>query len=285
MSGFRPRFFVLLGSDAGEPAARAGAAEGRSHDLIDAVLALDAEDSYHALRVLRLRPGDECEVVVGAAVYAATVLPASAGREGEAVQVRLGERLEGLQVGASYRQAVALVQALVRPSALDWSIEKSTEAGASLILLVQAAGSPRPAGKESAARRGRWARIAREAAKQSKQPAVPPVEIEPSFAAALERLRGLGLMLGRARPPGRTDVVRSRGFRSSGGRVRNARVGRRWPGAAWPCGWAPKAAGLRTNGRTPAGGRGNGQTRPRGAAHRDRRAVAVAVARLALGDW
>ena len=93
------------------------------------------------------------------------------------MQVRLGERLEGPQAGAYYRQPVALVQALGRPSALDLSVEKSTEAGASLILMVQTAGSPRSAGKDSKARHERWARIAREAAKQSKQPAVPPVEM------------------------------------------------------------------------------------------------------------
>ena len=96
--------------------------------------------------------GDECEVVVGAAVYAATVLAAAPGGAGGVVTVQLGERLEGQAAGASYRFLVGLVQAMTRPSALDWSIEKSTEAGASLILLVQAAGSPPRSGKDSGGR-------------------------------------------------------------------------------------------------------------------------------------
>jgi 16S rRNA (uracil1498-N3)-methyltransferase len=284
MSGFRPRFFVSPGSEAGRPAAPAGAAEGRSRDFNDAVLTLDAEDSYHALRVLRLRPGDECEVVVGAAVYASTVLRASAGRDGEAVQVRLGERLEGPQVGASYRQAVALIQALTRPSALDWSIEKSTEAGASLILLVQTAGSPRPAGKESA-RQGRWARIAREAAKQSKQPAVPPVEVEPSFAAALERLRGLGLISVVLDPLAEQtlyDLAASGaavgGSESQGGAPSAGGGMALWVGPE--SGWTEDEMEelLRAGVARARLGRGVLRTETAGP-------VAVAVARLALGDW
>ena len=82
------------------------------------MLTLDAEDSHHALRVLRLRPGDECEVVVGAAVYAAIVLG-----DDRAVRVELRGLLEGEAAGASYHFPVGLVQALARPSALDWSIE------------------------------------------------------------------------------------------------------------------------------------------------------------------
>ena len=179
MSGFRPRFFISPGPMDGLSEVEAGA-----------TVTLDAEDSHHAQRVLRLRPGDPCEVVVGVAVHAATVLPAS----GKAVQLLLGERLEGPEAGAAYDTVVALVQAVARPSALDWAIEKSTEAGVSLILLVQTAGSPRLAGKDAGARQTRWDRIAREAAKQSKQSAVPPVEAPSSLPAALARVRALGLL-------------------------------------------------------------------------------------------
>ncbi len=49
MSGFRPRFFVA------------------HPEPIGAEVSLSAEDSRHALKVLRLNEGDECEVVVGKA--------------------------------------------------------------------------------------------------------------------------------------------------------------------------------------------------------------------------
>ena len=285
MSGLRPRFFVSAGGFAGHPAAGPGGALGPAPDLRDAVVTLDAEDSHHALRVLRLRPGDGCEVVVGAAVYAATVLPVTASGGDKSVQVRLGERLEGPEAGAGYRQAVALVQGFSRPSALDWSIEKSTEAGASLVLLVQTAGSPRPAGKDSKARHERWARIAREAAKQSKQPAVPPVEIEPSFTAALERLRALGLssvVLDPLAEQTLYDLVISRmsGAGSSAGpRARGGLAGvALWVGPE--SGWTEGERGDLLQAGAAAARLGRGVLRTETAGP-----VAVAVTRLALGDW
>jgi 16S rRNA (uracil1498-N3)-methyltransferase len=77
---------------------------------------------------------------------------------------------------------------------LDWSIEKSTETGAGFFLLLQAAGSTTWSGKDASARLARWSRIAQEAAKQSKQPAVPSVEVVASSAAALDRLNSWGVV-------------------------------------------------------------------------------------------
>jgi 16S rRNA (uracil1498-N3)-methyltransferase len=262
------------------------------------VLTLDAEDSHHASRVLRLRPGDECEVVVGAAVYAATMLATAPGGS-RAVQVSVGRRVEGRGAGASYRFPVVLVQALTRPAALDWCIEKSTETGVTSILLVPAAGSPRPAGKDSAARAARWARIAREAAKQSKQPAVPPVEVVPSPDVVEDRLRSLGLIPVLLDPEAEEslfDVVRIHGTppaaTASPGAVQDGGAG--GPGAApercvpagvalWvgpEGGWTDEErAVLVAGGAMPARlGRGVLRTETAGP-------VAVAVARLALGDW
>jgi 16S rRNA (uracil1498-N3)-methyltransferase len=188
VSGFRPRFFLSALSDAEASPLAAGT-----------TLVLDAEDSHHAVRVLRLKPGDECEVVVGAAAYTATVLPTATVPPTETaspkstfqvgLQVRVVERMEGAAAGARYRFEVGLVQAIVRPAAVDWAIEKSTEAGASFILLVQAAGSPGRSLEDSDSRLARWSRIAREAAKQSKQLVVPQVESAASFEKALESLR------------------------------------------------------------------------------------------------
>jgi 16S rRNA (uracil1498-N3)-methyltransferase len=255
VSGFRPRFFVPPGSIAGQ------------------VVTLDADDSYHALRVLRLRPGDECEVATGAAVYAATLLPATAGGGTKSVQLSLGAQLEGPEAGAVYRHRVALVQALTRPSALDWSVEKSTEAGASLILLVQTAGSPSHSGKDGGARPARLARIAREAAKQSKQPAIPLLENEPSPAAALERLQALGLtsiLLDPSAEQTLHGLVTL--WAAEGGGIAL------WVGPE--SGWTEaEREGLLRAGVVPARlGRGVLRTETAGP-------VAVVVARLALGDW
>jgi 16S rRNA (uracil1498-N3)-methyltransferase len=264
MSGFRPRFFAPSDSAAGP----------------GMTLALDAEDSHHALRVLRLRPGDECEVVMGAAVYAATMVPAAAGGVGKAVQLLLGPPLEGAEAGAHYDRVVALVQALARPAAVDWSVEKATEAGASLIVLVPATGSPRSAGKDSG-KQARWNRIAREAAKQSKQPAVPEVEQVVTLAAALallreRRLRPVVLYPG---APRTLFELLAAPDRAEGGESEEEAAGiALWIGPE--SGWTgDELQALKAAGAAPARlGRGVLRTETAGP-------VAVVVARLALGDW
>jgi 16S rRNA (uracil1498-N3)-methyltransferase len=274
MSGFRPRFFISPAEVDGRPEGDAG--------LAGTIVGLDAEDSHHALRVLRLRAGDVCEVVVGAAVHAATVQ--STG--GKTVQLLLGERLEGLEAGASYERTVALVQAVARPSALDWTIEKSTEAGASLIVLVQTAGSPRPAGKEAGGRQARWDRIAREAAKQSKQLMVPPVEAPVTISAALERVRALGLLPVLLDPEADRnlyEVLASPAAPGMAGTESAAPQAGAAGVALWvgpESGWtAAEQEGLVAAGVATARlGRGVFRTETAGP-------VAVAVARLALGDW
>lgn len=163
--GFRPRFFA-----SGEPAG----------DPVGAEFVLDRQDSHHARTVLRLQPGDECEVVIGAAVYAATVTGV-----GDRVMVRVREHLEEA-AGGAYRVSVGLIQALTRPAVMDYVFEKATEVGVSFFLLVSAAGSPRWASPPPPERLERWSRIAREAAKQSKQLMVPPVVFAGSVEQALE---------------------------------------------------------------------------------------------------
>jgi 16S rRNA (uracil1498-N3)-methyltransferase len=168
--GFRPRFFASEGVlAAGRPRA-------------DREVLLDTEDSHHATAVLRLHPGDECEVVLApsGAVHLARVVAL-----GTPVRLELGDRLEGDAAGASYRREVWLVQALARPAVMDYLIEKGTETGASRFLLVPVAGSPRLPEGSMDRRLARWRKVAREAAKQSKQVAVPKVDVVPSLEAAL----------------------------------------------------------------------------------------------------
>jgi 16S rRNA (uracil1498-N3)-methyltransferase len=278
---------------------------------VGTVLTLDADDSHHALRVLRMKPGEECEVVVGAAVYAATVvgIAADPGKVADArkvadagivagadngVLVRLEGLLEGHAAGADYRFRVGLVQAIARPSALDWSIEKSTEAGASFILLLQTAGSPRWTGRDSATRLARWSRIAREAAKQSKQPAVPRVEHAPSCAAALDRLRAwdvISFLLDPEAERTLNDVLGTTDPTSAIAPGRGPRLCGRSGVAPWgrggialwvgpESGWTGEERGRLLDCGLIAVRLGRGVLRTETAGP-----VATAVARLALGDW
>jgi len=189
VSGFRPRFFVDGGAlapsqdDDGVPSAQDDSVS------VGTELTLSAGDSHHALRVLRLQPGDACEVVVGAAVYAATVSGAKTP-----VTVKLNARLLGAAAGAAYRFQVGLVQALLRPMLLDQVLEKGTEVGASFFVLFPAAESARLPESARAGRLERWRRIVVEAAKQSKRLSVPTVRLADSLTAALEGLTAQGAL-------------------------------------------------------------------------------------------
>jgi 16S rRNA (uracil1498-N3)-methyltransferase len=199
-SGFRPRFFVDAGAAASRRTAPGLSAERTAHGVLSAdsahhvsdpvpvEVALDAEDSHHATKVLRLRPGDECEVVIAPT---GAVCVAWVSALGDPVRLRVGPCLEGDAAGASYRGEVWLVQALARPAVMDYIIEKGTEVGASRFLLFPAAGSPRLADDSLAGRLTRWQKVAREAARQSKQVAIPAVDVVGSLHAAAERAQDL----------------------------------------------------------------------------------------------
>lgn len=180
MSSFRPRFFI---DDSTVESLSIGPS------LPGSEVTLGDADSHHALRVLRLKKGDACEVVIGAAVYAAVV-----GSAKDPVSVVLDGRLEGAEAGAIYRSRVGLVQAVTRPALLDQVLEKGTEVGANFFVLVAASGSTCLPQSARASRLERWRRIVIEAAKQSKQSAVPLVEFADSFEAALERLHAESIL-------------------------------------------------------------------------------------------
>jgi 16S rRNA (uracil1498-N3)-methyltransferase len=263
VSGFRPRFFIQQ-----EVPGSTWAIPRPGGDLCGSELSLGAEDSHHASRVLRLSPGDDCEVVVGAAVYAATVSVV-----GNPVRVRLTTRLEGTGAGACYRSQVGLAQALTRPALIDHIVEKGTEVGASFFTLVQTAGSPRRSDRSGGDRLVRWRRIASEAAKQSKQVAVPSIEVVDSVADALAGLDEKGtrsLVL----EPASTASLWERLGPVGSTPVRIAL----WIGPE--SGWTDaesaqfSAAGV----ETVRLGQSVLRTETAGP-------VAVAVARLALGDW
>ena len=255
--GFRPRFFVP---------------EVEVEDLPrGTVLSLTAEDSHHALRVLRLAPGDACEVVAGAAVYAASV-----STVGEVVTVQLQALLEGAEAGASYRVRVGLVQALARPAALDTVLEKGTEVGCSFFLLIRSVGSPKWAESWREDRLVRWRRVVREAAKQSKQVVVPPVVPLSSLDDALRYLEDAGahsLILDPDAPVTLHNRLAELGAMDPSPQAVALWVG---PEGGWTEG---ESEAFRRAGLVAARlGRSVLRTETAGP-------VAVAVSRLVLGDW
>jgi 16S rRNA (uracil1498-N3)-methyltransferase len=146
-------------------------------------LTITAADHRYLVRVLRLQPGDTVTLFDGA------------GREVEARIERVGRAETELVLGAPHHRSdtagaagagpeplLVLLTAVPRGPRMDLLVEKTTELGVSRIVPVL---TERSVARPDAARRGRWEKIAREAARQCGRTHIPEVSAPIALAAAL----------------------------------------------------------------------------------------------------
>jgi len=142
-----PRFYVPATAAGAQPSALA---PGN-------VLQLPAAASHHALRVLRLRPGDPVVLFDGQGQeYRAVLEAAPAGNpaNGSGCAARV---LEGGTVDREAAVSITLVQALSATEKIDWLVEKCVELGVARLVLVPAERSVvRLDAPRGARRLGRW---------------------------------------------------------------------------------------------------------------------------------
>lgn len=132
-------------------------------------VSLSPEDLHHAVTVLRVRPGEQLEVVEPGVQAVWLVSVVSAGPEG--IEAR---RLERLARTAHPR--VALVQGVAKGEKMDAIVRQATEVGADEVVPVFTSRSiVRLEGRKRAERGERWRRVARAAAEQSHRDSVPLV--------------------------------------------------------------------------------------------------------------
>ena len=148
---------------------------------------LSPEEAQHALRVLRMAPGDACQALLEGEVYEAVLAETS-----PRVLLRLGEALPSPEPSVR----VTLYQGLPKGDKMDYIVQKCTEAGIYRIVPVDLSRCVASwAGKDAEKKRARLQRIAAEAAKQSGRAIVPQVEPPLSLAALCRRLPAHGLVL------------------------------------------------------------------------------------------
>ncbi len=137
--------------------------------------ALLPEEETHALRVLRLNAGDECQALMEGSVYAAVIRETS-----PRVALTLKEALPSPEPSIS----VTLYQGIPKGDKMDYIVQKCTEAGVRRIVPVELSRCvARWEGKDAAKKQTRYQRIAAEAAKQSGRAAVPEIALPLSFGA------------------------------------------------------------------------------------------------------
>ncbi|MCC6193145.1 MAG: 16S rRNA (uracil(1498)-N(3))-methyltransferase [Burkholderiales bacterium] len=157
-----PRFFA--------PLQLRGADAGIELPLPDAV-------AHHALRVLRLGPGDRLTLFTGE------------GGEYEATLTRAGKREAWARIDAFHERerepplAVTLVQAIAASDTMDVVVRRAVELGAAAIQPVESERSARfPAGAQGDKRHAHWRQVAVAACEQCGRNRVPPVRDAMTFA-------------------------------------------------------------------------------------------------------
>lgn len=139
---------------------------------------LDGQQAHHLARVLRARPGQQFDVVVGDAVRRATV---------DSVEDNCVRFLLGDAISAADSMPLTVALSIIRFEPMEWAIEKLTELGVQCIQPVAAQRSDKHLLQAAGKRLERWRRIAREAAQQSRSSAVPTIDAPLALAEFLER--------------------------------------------------------------------------------------------------
>jgi len=148
------------------------------------------EEVVRHLTVLRLAAGDEILLLDGAGGVARCRLTALARRSAEA---RVLDRWHETETAFP----VTLLQALPKGDKMELVLQKGTELGIRGFVPVIAGRSvASPAAGRGAARRDRWERVVREAARQSRRPSLPSLCAPQPLASALAAVNAeLKLML------------------------------------------------------------------------------------------
>ena len=147
----------------------------------DGLVRLNAEDTAHAARVLRLRSGDAAEIILRGARHAARAV--------EITPERALFRLEEALPTTEPRLRVTLFQGLPKGDKLELIVQKAVELGAAAVVPVEMSRCvARMDPKQASRRQERWQRIAREAGKQAGRCLIPEVGAPIPFRHLLEEL-------------------------------------------------------------------------------------------------
>ena len=147
-----------------------------AEEILNGRAALTPEDARHALRVLRLRPGDQVELISNGTRYRAVL--------GENENLIVGEELPSTEPILQ----ITLYQGLPKADKMDWIVQKAVEIGISRIVPVQMSRCVvRFDSKDLEKKLLRWNRIAREAGKQSGRCRIPEVTAPVTLTELAER--------------------------------------------------------------------------------------------------
>ena len=145
-------------------------------------LDIEGEEAKHALKVMRLRVGDVCEVFNGCGQAATCRIAATSG----SIHMTLAELtpLPAMPPVAG----ITLALAIPKGSNMDLIVQKAVEMGVQRIIpLITERTIVRIDAKEAAAKTAKWSRTVLEACKQCGVNTLPVVEQPQSYSSFLQR--------------------------------------------------------------------------------------------------
>ncbi|MHC4696478.1 MAG: RsmE family RNA methyltransferase [Planctomycetota bacterium] len=148
-------------------------------EIVEGSVILSAEESHHAISVLRIKPGEEVVLFNGAGRRAIAVVRSVRRRRLEAAVTGITDYPFDLS------RNLTLAVAMPKAARQAYLIEKCTELGVSAIWPIA---TERSVAKPKAGAIERWRRRAVEASKQSRRLWVPTVETPQSFSESIERI-------------------------------------------------------------------------------------------------
>ena len=150
-------------------------------DFSASPLVIEGEEAHHALRVMRLRAGDECELFDGCGQAARVRVLAG---HGSSMTVEVQELLPPMPPVAD----ITLALAVPKGNNMDLIVQKAVELGVSRIIpLISERTIVRLSGKDASAKADKWRRTALEACKQCGVNTLPVVEDPQAYKLFLQR--------------------------------------------------------------------------------------------------
>ena len=125
---------------------------------------LNRDDSYHVIKVMRMRLGDSVEIVYDNKLYLSSIFSMSN---------EVCCKMEKLLESTSNCLNVSIAQALVKEQKMDYILQKSCELGVKEIIPINTSRSVVKISNEDTKKIVRWNRILKEASEQSKRCDIP----------------------------------------------------------------------------------------------------------------
>lgn len=136
-------------------------------DTTKDIFELSHDDSYHIIKVMRGKIGDEVEVVINQKLYICEIISIN-----DLVTVKKKEEIATNSEMPCY---VTIAQSLVKEQKMDLILQKSCELGVSEIIPINTTRSIVKLDKKESKKIERWNKILKEASEQSKRVVIPRI--------------------------------------------------------------------------------------------------------------